>query len=123
MTLAILHLFNCMLRTDTFPQEYKTARIIPLKKKDKDKHDIDSFHPVSNLNPVEKCLEQLLKNRINKFLKVNKVTPGYHHGAHKGHSTVTAAQIIQHSLQTNKIHNHLLLPILNHQLYNMTSHK
>ena len=43
MTLATMHLFNSMVRTGSFPKDYKTSHIIPLCKKDKDELDIDSF--------------------------------------------------------------------------------
>ena len=101
-TLATMHLFNSMVRTGTFPEEYKTSHVIPLKKKDKDDSDINSFRPLHNLNPIEKCLEQLVKNQMDKFLKDNNVLPEYHHGARKGHSTITATQAAQHKLNENK---------------------
>ena len=54
ITLAVLHLFNWMVRKGTFPKKFKTSRIIPLRKRDKDAANLDSFCPVNNLNPIEK---------------------------------------------------------------------
>merc|ERR1711954_37175 len=52
ITLAIVHLFNTMIRNEKYPQAFKTSRIIPLLKKKKSKTDLDSFRPVNNLNPL-----------------------------------------------------------------------
>ena len=73
-----------------------------MKKRDKDELDINSFRPVNNLNPIEICVEQLLRDQLDSFLKDNNIIPEYHHGARKGHSTVTASQTIQHRLNQNK---------------------
>ena len=50
MTLAVLHLFYWMVRKSTLPQEFKTSRVIPLRIKDKDSAELDSFCPVNDLN-------------------------------------------------------------------------
>ena len=42
-TLAILHLFNWMVRSSKFPSEFKVSRILPSKKKDKPNTALDSF--------------------------------------------------------------------------------
>ena len=56
-TLAIMHLFNWMVRTSKFPSEFKVCRILLLKKKDKPSSALDLFRPVNNMNPIEKILE------------------------------------------------------------------
>ena len=56
-TLAIMHLFNWMVRTSKFPSEFKVSRILPLKKKDKPSSALESFRPMNNMNPIEKILE------------------------------------------------------------------
>ena len=101
-----------MIRKGEFPEEFKTSRVIPLKKKGKDESELDSFRPVNNLNLIEKVLEQLVKEQLDVFLKNNQIIPEHHHGYWKGHFRVTAAQVVQHELhynQDNKKHSAILL--------------
>ena len=81
MTLAIQHLVNSIIRTGKFPNELKVSRVIPLKKKGKDSSLLESFRPINNLNPIEKCVEDLLKKQLDSFFKDNHVIPEYHHGS------------------------------------------
>ena len=46
--LALMHLFNSILRTGRFPKEFKMSRIIPLRKKDKNPANLNSFCPINN---------------------------------------------------------------------------
>ena len=57
---------------------------------------------MNNLNPLEKCIEQLLKNQLDEFLGRKGVLPEYHHESRKRHSTLTAPQTIQQNLLTNQ---------------------
>ena len=104
-TLAIMHLFNWMVRSSVFPSEFKVSRILPLKKKDKPSSALDSFRPVNNMNPIEKILEQLMKDQLDKFFKDKEIIPPYHHGSRRGHSTITATQVIQNTLSNNQDRN------------------
>ena len=102
ITLAIVHLFNTMIRNEKYPQAFKTSRIIPLLKKKKSKTDLDSFRPVNNLNPLAKITEELLKKQFDNFFETHKVIPMYHHGSRKSHSTNTANLAIQHTINSNQ---------------------
>ena len=59
---AIMHLFNSIIRSGRFPENFKVSRILPLRKRDKVESSLDSFRPVNNLNSLEKVVELLLKN-------------------------------------------------------------
>ena len=73
-----------MVRSGVYPAAFKTSRIIPLLKRNKDKSELDSFRPVNNVNPLAKCLDGLMKKQMDKFFEQNKVMPYYHHGSRKG---------------------------------------
>ena len=107
MSLAITQLINMMIRTNTFPQALKVARIIPLSKKDKPKNELNSFRPISNLTSIEKIIEQVLKNQMIKFLETNSVLIENHHGGIKHHNTVSAKAMIEvetaKSMEANKV--------------------
>ena len=92
--IAICHLFNNIIRTGIFPSGLKTSRITPLLKPGKVATDSLSYRPISNLNSVEKVIEELLKEDLEEFLENNKIIPENNHGARKGHSTVTAKAVL-----------------------------
>ena len=102
ISLAILHLYNNIIRSGKYPDEFKLSRIIPLIKKKKDKGNIDSYRPINNVNPIAKCIEGLLKEQFDEFFDTNKVFPPTHHGSRKSHSTTTASMVIQHALNSNQ---------------------
>ena len=87
-------IFNLMLKERKFPQCLKTARILALKNPEKSKNNPKSFRPISILNPIEKLLEEELKEQISSYFEENNIIPEQHHGRRAGHSTSTAKAII-----------------------------
>ena len=53
--------------TGVFPYVLKTAKVIPVFKKDS-KLDYSNYHPISLLSNIEKILEKLSYKRLNTFL-------------------------------------------------------
>ena len=56
----------------SFPSILKTAKIIPVHKKDS-KLDFSNYCPISLLSNIEKNLERLMYNRIYKFFSDNNL--------------------------------------------------
>ena len=92
--LAICHLYNQILCTGVFPSGLKVSRITPLLKPGKVATDSSSYRPISNLNSVEKVIEELLKDDMEEFLEHNNIIPDNHHGGRRYHSTVTAKTVL-----------------------------
>ena len=62
---AITHILNLSITTRTFPQKWKTAKIIPLwKGKDAVRTNPKSYRPVALLRIVSKILERVLHEQI-----------------------------------------------------------
>ena len=55
----------------TFPQQLKTAKIIPVYKKG-DLLDCTNYRPISLLSNLGKLIEKLIHSRMNKFLENHK---------------------------------------------------
>ena len=94
---AIKHLaklFTYTINTNTIPQIWKTAKIIPIPKPNKDKNLGKSYRPISLLSNIAKTLERIILNRIQEYLP-NK---NYQHGYKKKHSTTTALQKITQTI-------------------------
>ena len=53
--------------TGVFPSVFKTAKVVPIFKKDS-KLDYSNYHPISLLSNIEKILEKLMYKRLYTFL-------------------------------------------------------
>ena len=95
-------IFNLMIKEKIFPRSLKTARILALMKAGKCKNDPKLFRPISILNPLEKLLEEELKEQITSFFEENNIIPEQHHGGRAGHSTSTTKAVID-KLTADKI--------------------
>ena len=65
-------IFNISFSSGIFPSILKTAKVIPVHKKDS-KLDFSNYRPISLLSNIEKVLERLMYNRIYKFFSDNNL--------------------------------------------------
>ena len=63
-------LFNLSFTTGVFPSVLKTAKVVPVFKKDS-RFDYSNYHPISLLSNIEKILEKLMCKRLYTFLNKN----------------------------------------------------
>lgn len=66
---TLLTLFNQCIAERRFPDVWKEARLILLKKGDKSDDDPSSYRPICLLDCLGKLLEKILDNRIRQFLE------------------------------------------------------
>ena len=89
--LIITIIFNNLINLLYFPEKWKTAKLICIKKKgDKSPHDPASYRPISLLSNLGKLFEKVLTEPIKKFSSVNKIIPDQQFGFRDKHSTVHA---------------------------------
>ena len=86
---AITHIINLSIETETFPTEWKVAKVIPLHKK-KDVLNPENYRPVSLLPIVSKILERVIYVQLLTYFEENKLIHPSHHGFRASHSTSTA---------------------------------
>ena len=82
-------IFNISFSSGIFPSILKTAKVIPVHKKDS-KLDFSNHHPISLLSNIEKILERLMYNRIYKFFFDNNLIYSLQFGFRQKYSTVHA---------------------------------
>ena len=87
---AITHLINSIIETVIFPADLKTARVLPIYKKGKDRTSPEAYRPVSNVNCIEKVIEDLLRTQLMSYLDSEDVIPKNHHGGRPNFSTMSA---------------------------------
>jgi len=94
MGLETTNLLNNFAKSG-LPCSLKTARVLPLHKKD-DKKSIPNYRPISNLSPFSKIFERCLLSRLEVELPGSDGT--HQHGFRTHHSTETALLLIQSKL-------------------------
>ena len=79
-------LFNLSFMTGIFPSVLKTAKVVPVFKKDS-KLDYSNYRPISLLSNVEKILEKLMYKRLYTFLNSNNIIYNLQFGFRQQYST------------------------------------
>src|SRR5947199_6442801 len=74
----IVTLFQASINSRQFPLEWKVARIIPLKKPDKDDSIAKTYRPISFLSSLGKALEAVVATCLSYFAeKFNLLLPNH----------------------------------------------
>lgn len=83
-------IFNNALNNTYFPSKWKTAKVYPIKKRDKDTSRYDSYRPISLLPNVSKVYEIIINQAIQRYCNDHAVIPNCQYGFRRHHSTVHA---------------------------------
>ena len=73
LTKQITYLFNLIITTGIYPDDWKCAHIIPIYKGKGPKTDLENYRPISILSPVSKLFEKLLAAQIYSYLETKKL--------------------------------------------------
>ena len=100
-------IFNQSLNLSYFPDCWKTAKVLPLPKKDKDHSNPTNYRPISLTPSLSKAYEMLIEKSIRHFSDREKIIPDNQFGFKYKHSTCHAINKllsdINTSLNNNKI--------------------
>ena len=88
VTMPIAHIINLSIITGVVPDDLKSARVVPLFKKN-DNTETGNYRPVSILNIVSKVLERVVYDQFESYLLQNKLIFEYQSGFRRGFSTST----------------------------------
>ncbi|XP_055371582.1 uncharacterized protein LOC129605695 [Condylostylus longicornis] len=86
---VLCHIFNSSVYTGNFPNDLKTAVVIPLFKKG-NTLDPGNYRPISILSPLSKVFEKAMKHRILNFLNKTNFFSNNQFGFRKGKCTEDA---------------------------------
>ena len=78
--------FNLSFKTGVFSSVLKTAKVIPVFKKDS-KLDYSNYRPISLLSNIEKILEKHMYRRLYTFLNNKNIVYDLHFGFRQQYST------------------------------------
>ena len=82
----LTHLFNCSLDMGIFPDEWKSAKIVPLFKGG-DREAVENYRPISLFPLPGKILEKIVHKRISEFFDTTHFLTPNQGGFRKGFST------------------------------------
>ncbi|PWI64281.1 hypothetical protein PCL_11313 [Purpureocillium lilacinum] len=95
----VLHLFRLSLRSGELPWQWRSARIIPLRKPDKDDYTVArAWRPISLLSTLGKVLEAVVAERISYAVETHGLLPANHFGARKRRSAEQALMLLQENI-------------------------
>lgn len=84
----ILHLVNSIITTSVFPDYWKRARVVPIKK-DGPSDSLDNLRPISVLPILSKLVEHIIKDQMTQHLEENSLIHNSQSGFRRGYSTGT----------------------------------
>ena len=101
----LTHIVNLSFSQGIFPEELKTAQVVPLYKTD-DPTLINNYRPVSILPTFSKVFERLMYNRLYAFINDNNILYKYQFGFRQKYATsmalITLVDKIMKSLDNNE---------------------
>jgi hypothetical protein len=83
---SLASFLNQCVNNSVFPEQYKTAKVIPVYKKGS-KTDLKNYRPISLLPTVSKLLEKVMKDRLDRHLYLNKIINERQFGYQKSRGT------------------------------------
>lgn len=98
---SVCRLFQTSLDTGTVPRQWKIAKIIPLKKPNKDDYtQAKAWRPISLLSTLGKLLEAVVAERISFAVETYGLLPANHFGARNQRSAEQALLLLQERIYT-----------------------
>ncbi|KAG6996291.1 RNA-directed DNA polymerase from mobile element jockey [Fusarium oxysporum f. sp. conglutinans] len=92
----VLHLFQISLRDGELPVQWRSAKIIPLKKLGKDDYKVaNAWRLISLLSTLGKILEAVMADRISYVVETFGLLPTNHFGGRKQRSAEQALLLLQ----------------------------
>lgn len=85
--IALVGIYNAMLRYQSFPSAWKKADVIFLPKPNKDPTFPQNYRPISLLSAVGKIGERLILSRLSRYVEELALLPNEQFGFRPNHST------------------------------------
>ena len=83
----IMHIFKQSIKTETFPDDWKIATVIPIFKNG-DKSDVSNYRPISLLPIPEKIFEDIIHTHISNYLENIQYISNKQNGFRKNYSSL-----------------------------------
>ncbi len=98
---AVAQLANACWALGHFPDRFKEARTVVLRKSGKPSYsDPGAWRPIALLNTIRKLIESLMAKRLSQAAEEYKLLPDTQMGARPGRSTETALELLTAQVKT-----------------------
>jgi ribonuclease HI len=94
----LLKAFNNVWTSGNFPDEWRNATVVPIKKPGKDPEQISSYRPISLTSCMCKIMERMVNKRLVWYLETNQLLSNQQYGFRKGRSTTDVLNILQNDI-------------------------
>jgi hypothetical protein len=95
----VFRLFELSLDLGRIPDNWRVARIVPLRKPGKPDYTVaKAYRPISLLSTLGKAMEGVVAERLSYLVETHNLLPRNHFGARKNRSTVQALTVLQESI-------------------------
>ncbi|XP_037810201.1 uncharacterized protein LOC119602646 isoform X1 [Lucilia sericata] len=101
----LTHIYNTILMTNAYPNNWKLARIVPIPKIRNPRHLTD-FRPISILPICSKIMEVMMNKLIVNYLDQNILISPRQSGFRAGHSTTTLVLDVTEKIRKSIDQNH-----------------
>src|SRR5271163_2264292 len=99
----LLYLFNQIITTKQFPDQWKIHNIFPISKKAEWKFNIQETRPIALLDTFRKLFTKILTNRLTKIFTSHKILQGNNFAGLPNQSTFQPIQILNSIYNTAKL--------------------
>lgn len=89
----IIHVVNSSIEKCSIPERLKISVVIPLRKVART-ICCEEFRPVNTLPAIEKILEKIIYNQLEKYIRENNILSRFQSGFREKHSCETALQCV-----------------------------
>lgn len=94
LIIRFTELMQEVLNTGRIPKDWRTINIIPLLKPTKEPDKPQSYRPLAMINVLIKLINNVVKNKLNDFLKDNNVIPLNSYGFKKHTSAINCVNTL-----------------------------
>lgn len=99
---GVLRALNATLETGVFPEKWKEARLVLLRKQGKPADEPCGYRPLCMLNTWSKLLEQIINGRLRRELESRNLLSEDQYGFREGRSTTDACIRLTTLLEPNR---------------------
>ena len=109
--LNLLQFFNHLWVTDSFPDSWRSAIVLPFLKPNKPKHCMSSYRPISLTSCLCKIFEKMVLFRLTRYLEKNKIIQPFQSGFKKLHSTIDPLVRLESAIQETFLEDNYLVAV------------
>ena len=107
----LLAFINFLWSSQSFPDQWRNAHIIPIHKPNKPPTLPSSYRPISLTITLCKLMEKMAKNRLMNFLEIKNIIADHQTGFQKGRSTLDPLTQLEYAIRDTILRDEFLVVV------------